>query len=517
MLPDFRLRQRDYLLNISQAMSSQLDLTNLLKLIIENAVELLAGQAGLIVLRQESGNLIPAASIGLPRQAVPLFEPLWRDIPIDTPGAIPDISLRLAMASKTTGVPLKQVVALPLTVEKENRGYIFIFRARGAASFTENDNQVLYAFANQAAIAVHNAYLYRQVTVERERLRAIVENTGDGVMIINPFRIIKTWNTTLANLTGVSAAEAIGSPCYDVLNLKTKQGQSVCHTQCPILHPSESGHLYIEGYYERRDGVAIAFADKYSPQTGEDAQVNQYIATIRDVTRLHEADDLKETLLAVISHELKTPVSIIKGYAGTLARQDAHWDKATLQEGLTVIEEEADKLNKLITNFLEASRLQAGSMKLRMTNEVYLPEMAQHAVNSLKATTAKHQFALNFPADFPQIFGDYDHLNEVITNLLSNAIKYSPDGGLIEVGGKTLKQTVHFYVKDEGIGIPPAEHQRIFERFHRVDNRLARKTPGTGLGLFLVKTVVEAHGGSVWVESQPGAGSTFWVELPQTH
>ncbi|MFQ5576877.1 MAG: ATP-binding protein [Anaerolineae bacterium] len=514
MLPDFRLRQRDYLLNISQAMSSQLDLPNLLKLIIESAVELLAGQAGLIVLRQDSGGLSPAAAIGLPRRAVPLFEPLWRDIPPDAPNAIPDISLRLALASKAPGVPLRQVVALPLTIEEENRGYIFVSRARAAASFTENDNQVLHTFANHAAIAVQNAYLYRQVSAERERLNAIIENSGDGVMIINPYRIIKTWNTTLANLTGVSAEEAIGRPCYDILNLKTKQGVSVCHNHCPILTPPENGQFYVEGYHERPDGLKLAFADNYSPQANNQGEIYQFIANVRDVTRLHEADDLKETLLAVISHELKTPVSIIKGYAGTLAREDANWDRDTLGEGLAVIEEEADRLNTLITNFLEASRLQTGNLKLQKT-EVFIPDLARSAVDALKATTTRHRFEVDFPPDFPPVPGDYERLNEVLTNLLGNAIKYSPQGGRIAVGGKTLPNAVHIYVSDEGIGIPPAEQERIFERFHRVDNSLTRKAPGTGLGLFLVKAVVEAHGGSVWVQSKPGAGSTFWLELPR--
>lgn len=514
MLPDFRLRQRDYLLNIIQAMSSQLDLPALLKLILESSVELLAGQAGLIVLRHDSGKLSPAAAFGLPRETVPLFEPLWLDIPIDAPNAIPDISRRLAMASRATGVPLRQVVALPLSIESRNRGYIFVFRARGAASFTENDNRVLRTFANNAAIAVENAYLYRQVSAERERLNAIIEHSGDGVLIINPFRIIRTWNSTLTNLTGITAEEAIGRPCYDVLNLRTKQGTSLCHTQCPVLHPPANGPLYIEGYHERRDGVKIVFADNYAAQRNEDDEIDQYIGTVRDVTRLHEAEDLKETLLAVISHELKTPVSIIKGYAGTLAREDAHWDPAVLRDGLHVIEEEADKLNKLITNFLEASRLQTGSLKLHIT-DVDLPDLAAHAINTLKATTAKHRFALNFPPDFPTIPGDYERLTEVLTNLLSNAIKYSPDGGVITVGGKALQKTVHLFVTDEGVGIPAAEQERIFERFHRVDNGLTRQAPGTGLGLFLVKAVTEAHGGSVWVESAPGKGSTFWLELPQ--
>lgn len=513
MLPDFRLRQRDYLLQISRAMSAKLDMFDLLKLILENAVQLLAGQAGLIVLRNDRSELTPVVSIGLARDVVPLLEALWDDIPLDEVENIPDIRRRLAMASRAAGIPFRQVVALPLMVEEESLGYIFVFRARGSASFTANDHQVLRTFADHAAIAVHNAYLYRRVTAERERLNDIIENSGDGVMIINPYRIIRTWNRTLVNLTGITAEEAIGRPCYDVLNLKTKNGISICHTQCPILNPPEDGQRYVEGFHERPDGVRIVFADKYSPHTNSDDEIDQYIANIRDITAIEEADDLKETLLAVISHELKTPISIIKGYAGTLAREDANWDEEILRDGLGVIEEEADRLNTLVTNFLEASRLQTGNLKLKLS-EIDLPKMARRAVETLSATTDRHQFVLAFADDFPPIDGDQERLQQVITNLISNAIKYSPDGGTITIGGQGQDGNALCFVRDEGIGIPPADHERVFERFHRVDNGLTRKAPGTGLGLFLVRAVIEAHRGQVWVESKPGEGSTFWLSLP---
>ncbi|MEM7343652.1 MAG: ATP-binding protein, partial [Chloroflexota bacterium] len=235
---------------------------------------------------------------------------------------------------------------------------------------------------------------------------------------------------------------------------------------------------------------------------------------VRDMTRLRDAEELKQTLLSVISHELKTPVSIIKGYAGTLAREDGNWTKETLADGLAVIEEEADRLNRLITNLLEASRLQAGGLKLKLSF-LDIADMAHTAVENLQATTEKHTFIVDFPDDFPHIQGDFQRLREVLTNLIGNAIKYSPDGGQIQVGGEAGdNHTIRLFVKDEGIGIPPADQERIFDRFHRVDNRLARQTPGTGLGLFLVRAVVEAHGGRTWVESTPGQGSTFWVELP---
>jgi PAS domain S-box-containing protein len=514
MLPDFRLRQREYLLEISRAMSARLDLSSLLTLILESVVELLAGQAGLITLRVDDKTFVPRASIGLPRQAVPLFEPLWRGLEgEDLPETPRDISLRLALASRAAGVPMRQVVALPLEIGDEKIGYIFIFRTRGVA-FSANDRQVLGAFADQAAIAVQNARLYQQVSAERERLNALIENSGDGVMMLSPYRIIQTWNKALANMTGISAQEAIGRPCYEVLNLKTPQGVSICYTSCPLLHPPEDGRLYAEGRHQRADGISITLADNYSPQLNEEGQVTQIVANVRDMTRLREAEELKQTLLSLISHELKTPVSIIKGYAGTLAREDADWDRRTLADGLAIIEEEADRLDRLITNLLDASRLQAGGLKLKLSY-LNLADMARAEVEKLQATTAKHTLILDFPDDFPLILGDFERLREVLTNLIGNAIKYSPDGGQIVVGGEPGPyNTIRLYVRDRGIGIPPAEQERIFDRFQRVDNRLARQTPGTGLGLFLVKAVAQAHGGKVWVDSAPGQGSTFWVELP---
>ncbi len=497
-------------------MSARLDLSSLLRLILQSATELLTGQAGLITLRQDDGSFEPYASIGLPARAVPLFDPLWRGLEEaeENREASDDISLRLALASKAAGVSLRQVVALPLEIGQEKIGYIFIFRARGVA-FGSNDRQVLSAFANQAAIAVHNARLYQQVNAERERLNAIIENSGDGVMIINSYRIIQTWNKALANLTGISVEEAIGKPCYDILNLQTPQGVSICHTACPLVYPPSDGRLYAEGIHHRADGLAITLADNYSPQLDPEGEVSQVIANVRDMTRLREMEELKQTLLSVISHELKTPVSIIKGYAGTLARDDAEWDRATLAEGLGVIEEEADRLNELISNLLEASRLQAGGLQLQL-GEVNLADMATTAVENLRPTTDRHTFVLDFPEDFPESRGDYERLRQMVTNLVANAIKYSPEGGQITVGGQLLPgdKAVRLYVRDEGIGIPPAEQERIFERFHRVDNRLARQTPGTGLGLFLTRAIVEAHGGQVGVESLPGKGSVFWVELP---
>ncbi len=235
---------------------------------------------------------------------------------------------------------------------------------------------------------------------------------------------------------------------------------------------------------------------------------------MRDITRFRETEEMKSTFVSVISHELKSPVSIIKGYADTLRREDAQWDTDTLRQGLAVIAEESDRLNKLIDNLLDASRLQASAFKLEF-GYLQIDKLAEKVTEEFRTQSSEHMFTLDFPPDFPAVRGDTERLRQVLTNLLSNAIKYSPRGGLIRTGGWADDDWVYVYVADEGIGIPRSEQERIFERFYRAESPLTRRTEGAGLGLYLCKEVVEAHGGKIWVTSEPGRGAKFIFKLPR--
>jgi signal transduction histidine kinase len=146
---------------------------------------------------------------------------------------------------------------------------------------------------------------------------------------------------------------------------------------------------------------------------------------------------------------------------------------------------------------------------------VHLPRLAEKVVDGFRTQTDIHTFELDFPTGFPLVWGDPERLREVLSNLVSNAVKYSPEGGTVWVGGRIDQTGVTVYVADQGIGIPAEEQGRIFDRFHRVDSGLHRRTEGAGLGLYLVKAIVEAHGGRVWVESAPGRGSIFIFTLPR--
>lgn len=514
---DYQLRQREYLLEISRAMTSRLDLPSVLRLILESATEMLQGQAGLIALRQENGSFRVYASYGLPLGLLHFFAPLLTNIPASAEReeiarwTIPDLQMRLSLVGPAIGLGLRQVVALPLIVEENLVGVIYIFRSHGGA-FSANDRQVLASFADQAAIAVHNARLYQQLAYEKHRLDTIIQNSADGVMILDSQRRIQVFNRALEEITGWSAEEAIGQPCFRVLALKNRQGKNICETACPLLQTEGGERLYVEGDIQRSDGSIVTVGITYSPLQ-EDHLVS-VIANVRDITRFREAEEMKSTFVSVISHELKSPVSIIKGYADTLRREDAHWDEDTLRQGLAVIAEESDRLNRLIDNLLDASRLQASTFKLEL-GYVQIDKLAEKVIEEFRIQSDEHMFTLDFPPNFPVVQGDIERLRQVLVNLLSNAVKYSPRGGLIQTGGWADDDWIYVYVADEGIGIPKSEQERIFERFYRAESPLTRRTEGAGLGLYLCKEVIEAHGGKIWVESEPGKGAKFIFKLPR--
>ncbi len=515
-----QLRQRDYLLEISRAMTARLDLESLLKLTLTKAVELLRGQVGLIVLRDRDGTLRVRASYGLSRGLLRFFQPLWENLPglggLSGPlsrWTIPDLQMRLTMVAAAAGLALHQVVALPLVIEERLLGVIYIFRS-GSSAFSRSDRALLAAFADQAAIAVRNAELYQQVTEEREALRAVIENSAEGILILDAAGRVQVLNRALAHMTGRESEEAVGRPAAEVLVLHDRQGRQVPLPRPPRRRtPTAEERVYVEGEIARRSGPPVTVGVTMTPLYDQAGDLSRIILNVVDITRFRQAEELKSTFISAVSHELKTPVALIKGYAETLRREDADWDRQTINESLDVIAEEADHLTHLIDSLLEASRIQAGGLKLQPT-DVDLPRLAEKIVDGFRTQTDIHTFELDFPPDFPPVWGDPDRLREVLSNLVSNAVKYSPQGGIIWIGGRPDQQGVTVYVADQGIGIPPEEQERIFERFYRVQSGLHRRTEGAGLGLYLVKAIVEAHGGKIWVESAPGRGSIFIFTLP---
>jgi len=518
MLIDYRVRQREYLLEISRALTAQLNLDELLQMVLEAATNILAGQAGLIALRNPDGGFRVRASYGLPAALIPYFGPLLVDIPDDVDlqrFRIPGLAEKLGLIAAQLGLRLQQVVALPMSIKQELIGVLYVSRAYGTR-FTTNDRQILASFADQAAIAVHNAQLYERISQEKRRLDAILEYSADGVLILDAGHHVVVFNHALAQLTRWPAAEALGRHHDEVVQwarLETELDLGSAEAGGWPL-PAAPRPLYVEGDLRRQPGGTVSVGITYAPLFDRDGRLVNIIANVRDITRFREADEIKSTFVSVVSHELKTPVALIKGYADTLLRTDACWQPETMQESLTVIVEESDRLNHLIDNLLDASRLQAGAFPLDK-DQVALDALAERVASRFRTQTQVHEIAVRFPPDLPVVEGDPARLEQVLNNLVSNAIKYSPHGGTIEISGHESPNDVVVSVADQGVGIPLEEHSRVFERFFRGTRERNQRTPGAGLGLYLAKAIVEAHGGRIWLTSNSGEGTVFSFAIPR--
>jgi PAS domain S-box-containing protein len=533
LLATYQLRQREYLLRITRALTSRLDLPSVLRLILASAAELVGCRAGLIVLAKPEAEAGPGAihtpryqiraAYGIAPHLLTAFEPLLDVPPILQEDGSPyiaaqvdpyfsDLQARVRVVEERLGITLGQVVGLPLLVEDELLGVIYLFR--GEYAFTQLDWQFLQGFADQAAIAVRNATLYQQLDTERSRLAAIVENSVDGIMILDASRRVLVVNQAMADMAGIPPEAAVGQPCTELLPLQTVEGVEPCDESIEFA-PGEKRRC--EAEVIRPGAKRLTVNVTATPLFNERGELDNIIINVHDVTRMREEEEIKSTFTSIISHELKTPVALIKGYAQTLARPDAEWDSATARQGLEIIEEEADRLESLINNLLDVSRIQAGSLRLDFA-DVNINSLIERVAAAYRTQTERHTIQVDLPVSLPLVWADEERLRQVLTNLVTNAVKYSPDGGLIRMGGWSDSVEgmgrIVLYVADQGIGIPPEELAHIFERYYRVDSGLRRSTAGVGLGLYLSKAIVDAHGGEIWARSEPGRGTTFFVGLP---
>jgi len=516
MLPDFRVRQRDYLLEISRALTQELNLDNLLVRILTISAEMLAGQAGLIALREEQGGWTVAAAHGIPPAFLRYLEPLLATIPDHQDPAgfeLPEINRLLQNLTRAASMGILTGVGLPLSAGGKVIGVIFIFRNYPGV-FSSNDRALLQSFADQAAIAVQNAQLYTQVSQEKQRMDALLDSAADGILILAADHTIERCNPAFLHMVGLLIESVRGQPHELIIRFAHhKEGITLEQAELGGWPLTPNATLYVEGDLERNSGLTLPVGITYAPLLGVDGKLVNIIATVRDITRFREAEELKSTFISVVSHELKTPVALIKGYVSTLRREDASWDRRVVSDSLEVIEEEADRLTELIENLLDATRLQAGALAINKS-DVALDILTERISERFRTQTGTHTISVEFPAEFPIILADEERISQVLSNLLSNAIKYSPAGGEIRISGKVKPEQVIICVSDQGPGIAPGDIPYIFDRFYRSTD-VSRSTKGAGLGLYLARAVVEAHGGRIWVDPKPGDGARICFSLPR--
>lgn len=369
----------------------------------------------------------------------------------------------------------------------------------------------------QIASGLRFALKAQSLVQEQERLAAIFQHSAEGILTVdNALRIID-FNPAMERLTGWHESEVLGRFYFEVLRPKDRMGNDLGLEDSPILQ-AFAGQPVInrEMLISARDGQRFNVAVTASCVRSSKGEPTNGILNVRDITRERQQEEQRSTFISVISHELQTPIAIIKGYASTLARSDAQaqLNPNALHRRLTAIEEEADRLNKLVGNLLYASRIQAGGLHMDIA-PLDLANLITVVTQRLLAKSPGVEVAVDIPPNLSTVMADRDRIEEVLQNLLDNAVKYSPRQRMISVACRATGDEVIVSISDTGMGIALREQEQIFDRFHRVGDAMTQVTPGAGLGLYICRAIVEAHGGHIWVESTLHQGSTFSFSLPR--
>jgi two-component system, OmpR family, phosphate regulon sensor histidine kinase PhoR len=352
-------------------------------------------------------------------------------------------------------------------------------------------------------IARQNARQVAAVAAERDHLHATVASMSEGVLVVGGDGTPELVNPAFRTLFGIAA----GAAAAETLDL-TREPRLV-DLIAGVLRSNQPAALAIERHEPAPHTVALLA----SPLAASTARANGVVVLARDLSESERLHQMRRDFVANVSHELKTPLAAIRGYAETLV-DGAVDERATALRFSERILEQCRRLSELLDDLLTLSRLES-TEPFRTTAPVALAALAEEAIELVAGRAATRQVEVALTAAEPLIVtGDAEGLLRLFTNLLDNAIKYNREAGRVEVRLLRRDALAVIEVQDQGIGIAPAHLPRIFERFYRVDSGRTRESGGTGLGLAIVKHVAQAHGGRVEVASEPGRGSTFRVYLP---
>ncbi len=346
-----------------------------------------------------------------------------------------------------------------------------------------------------------------EIRENSQRLTAIVENLVSGVMLINHDKEIVMTNRMMYRILGEQ--EITGKPFYEVIKsyglselieetLKTKRMKQ---QEIAIYFPKE-----------------MILDASVSPILMEDGEISGLVLLLHDITQIRHLENVRSEFVANVSHELKTPVTALKGFAETLL-DGAMYDEALLKQFLTIIKDESDRLHRLILDILALSRIEQKTLPLQI-EQINMNEVMEQSVKTVSELASLKEITIEEIWDHEKplfIENERDRLQQILINLLSNAIQYTPLKGRIVLQLDDIGDEIQLIVSDNGIGIPAKDLDRIFERFYRVDKARTRHSGGTGLGLSIVKHLVDMMDGTIQVTSEENVGTKFYVRLPKSH
>lgn len=498
-----RLEDLSLLLQISQAVSATLELPKGVPFILEGVLDATHARVARIVLLSTDGDPQMVMARGTPREGL---GPLDRALAtaarrLEYPMVVENLARARTLADpETLSGPIKAAIALPVCTKDLVTAVMWV--GYGAVhQFDASEIDLLSTLASQTAVLVENARLFQSADGGRRRLTAILTSTTDAVLVTDRDDRILLVNPAAERAFDIAADEIIGQKINEV-----GLAPVLVRVFEEPMPPSEA----LTDEVPLPDGRTL-YANVSTILSADGERIGR-AALMRDITHLKELDELKSEFVATVSHDLRAPLTFMRGYATMLPMVGEFNDKQ--REYIEKILHGVGQMSGLIDDLLDLGRIEAGVGLER--KPCHLGAVLIEAVDGMRARASANGLTLRLePAQgVPMVAGDAALLRQAITNLVDNAIKYTPGGGIVTVGLSVRDEQAVIRVTDTGFGIAPDDQVRLFEKFYRIRRRDTMDIPGTGLGLAIVKSITERHGGKVWVDSELDKGSTFYISLP---
>jgi PAS domain S-box-containing protein len=494
-----RLGELNLLLKVSEGIAGTLDLDKSMPPLLDSALTTIGGNGARLVIPQNDGSLKTFTAGDLARAMAPLdSELLGLARNEDRPVVLENLArARAVLDVSRVASQVQAMIALPLRQEVNFLGVLWIGFGQ-PHSFSESEINFVSTLAGQAAVAISNASLYEASEGGRQQLDAILASSPDAVIVTDRHERILLINPAAATTFGVDPGRVNGRPLIEAINRPELTDA--------IRNPQAGTPRQLA-----MDDGSTLFASA-SPIAAASGDLIGHVIVLRDVTYFKQLDELKSEFVATVSHDLRVPLTFMRGYATMLPMVGQLNPKQG--EFASKIVVGIEQMSELIEDLLDMNRIEAGVGLAR--EACTADELVTSAVTPLRNNAANKNITLttDLAPALPALSGDRTLLRQAISNLVDNAIKYTPSGGRVRVFTEQRDGSVIVGVQDNGIGIAPTDQLRLFEKFFRVKQRDTMGIKGSGLGLAIVKSIVERHGGRIWVESRLGQGSTFYVALP---
>ena len=417
--------------------------------------------------------------------------------------------------------PMMSLLATAIRHRGERVGDIFVGEKIGEREFTDEDEEILVMFASQAALVIGNARRYREEQKARADLEAVVNTSPVGVVVFD----VKTGECLSVNREAKRIVSSLYMPNGSIdqllgeLTIRRASGHEISLSDFPLsqfLSVAETVRAE-EIVLRAPDGRSVTTLINATPIYSEDGEVQSVVITMQDLTPLEEMERMRAEFLGMVSHELRRPLSSIKGSATTLLEASSPLDPAEMLQFHRIINEQADNMRGMINDLLDVARIEMGTLAVNPLPSA-VADIVDEARNAFLSGGGRNNIHIDIAPNLPLVMADRRRVVQVLSNLLANAAAYSKESSTITVTAVREEVHVAISVKDEGVGVPAERLSQLFSRFSHFSEE--ERSPdggssGTGLGLAICKGIVEAHGGRIWAESDgPHLGSRFTFTLP---